>query len=189
MLCYAPIKQHGKFPASKKLTKNLATLNYLSVTTFTKFNMTTIDNLVSEFQNRVGKRTTKTTATFIADFKTVVAAFLEKESKEKKTSSSKGKKDESDKKLNTWARIWVSTKYGGKTRFPDDYTRIKEEAEASGNKLTSFQILSKLRTELEEEEGRERWEEWYKWVQEENTDAPEDPPTDRTARQPKKEVK
>jgi hypothetical protein len=146
--------------------------------------MSDIDYLVSEFKKQIDQRVTqKTTSTFCTDFKTVVSLFLERQTNGKKV---KGKKDEVDKKLNTWARIWVSTKYGGKTRFPQDYQKIKEEAEESGDKKTSFQILSKLRTLLETEEDRVRWNGWYEWVQSENTGAPEEPPSDR---QPTKEVK
>ena len=148
--------------------------------------MTTIDTLVSEYEKLISKRTKKTTQTFIDDFKSVVTTYLKKSKATTKTGKTVGKRDDSDKKFNTWARIWVSTRYGGKTRFPEDYARIKTEAEESGHKLTSFQILSVLRTELEAEDDRQRWTEWVEWVQEENSDAPTDPPTDRQA---KKEVK
>ena len=150
--------------------------------------MTTLDKLVKEFEERIAARTKKTTPTFVEDFKTVISSYIAQESNAKKTQSkpSSSKRGDSDKKLNTWARIWVSTKYGGKTNFPQDYARIKEEAEAEGNKLTSFQILSKLRTQLETEESRQQWTEWYERVQRENPDAPTDPPTDRQA---KKELK
>ena len=141
--------------------------------------MTDIDTLVAEFEKLVAGRTKKTTQTFIDDFKSVVTTYLKKSKATTKTGKTVGKRDDADKKFNTWARIWVSTRYGGKTRFPEDYARIKTDAEESGNKLTSFQILSVLRTELEAEDERQRWTEWVEWVQSENPDAPEDPPTDR----------
>ena len=142
-----------------------------------------IDQLVAKFEAGVAKLEKKTTVTISNVFRTVVKDHLDTA---KPVSKSAAKKETSEKKLDTWPRIWVSKDYGGKKRFPEDYERIKDEAEKSGGKLTSFQILSNLRSLLESEEGRERWQEWYEWVQQEHADAPSDPPSDR---QPKKEVK
>ena len=142
-----------------------------------------IDQLVAKFEAGVAKLEKKTTVTISNVFRTVVKDHLDTA---KPVSKSTTKKESSEKKLDTWPRIWVSKDYGGKKRFPEDYERIKDEAEKSGGKLTSFQILSNLRSLLESEEGRERWQEWYEWVQQEHADAPSDPPSDR---QPKKEGK
>ena len=143
-----------------------------------------INKLVEQFEERVGKRSKKTTQTFIDDCKLVLTEHFSNTSK--KVTRGKAKQDDTKKKLNTWNHIWVSTQYGGKTRFVDDYERIKTEAEEKGTKLTSFQILSQLRSSLEAEDDQTRWTEWYEWVQKTNPDAPEDPPS---VRQAKKEVK
>jgi hypothetical protein len=147
----------------------------------------TVDRLVEQFEDLIGTHEKKTVATFIEDFRQVVGDYLKKKAAETKTATkTTATKEEGEKKLDSWPRIWVSKKYGGRTSFPEDYERIKDEAEKEGNKLTSFQILSHLRTLLEGEEGQKRWKEWYERVQEENDDAPRDPPSER---QPKKETK
>jgi hypothetical protein len=155
----------------------------------------TVDRLVEQFEALIGTHEKKTVATFIEDFRQVVGDYLKEAARKaattktpttKTTSTKRAPKEEGEKKLDSWPRIWVSKKYGGRTSFPEDYERIKDEAEEEGNKLTSFQILSQLRTLLEGEEGQKRWKEWYERVQQENDDAPRDPPSER---QPKKETK
>jgi hypothetical protein len=83
---------------------------------------------------------------------------------------------QSPSRPNTWARIWVSNKYGGRISFPRDYDLLKKEAEEAGKPLTSFELLSQLREKLASEEGQTRWKEWYERVQRENGAAPNSPP-------------
>jgi hypothetical protein len=147
-----------------------------------------IDKLVEQFESKISSREgKKTVQSFIDDCRSVLTEHCkELESKKGKTTAKKVTKSDDEKKLDTWNRIWVSKQYGGKTSFPKDYDRIKEEAEQSGGKMTSFQILSRLRTELEEEEDQTRWTEWYKKVQKDNDHAPKDPPTNRKPKEEKK---
>jgi hypothetical protein len=138
------------------------------------FNIADIDVLVERFEKTIDSRSKKTRSTFIADFRTVVKDYIQIQLRELELS------DDSDGECrpSSWNRLWVSQEFGGKQYFPKDYQRIKKAAQQAG-KANSFQILARLRSELEEEDGQERWQEWYQWVQETHPNPPTDPPMAR----------
>lgn len=89
--------------------------------------------------------------------------------------------DDGEKKTpSTWNRILTSKDWGLKSRFAEDYEKIKSEKGG-----TSFQIISLLRTMLEGETDRTRWNEYVSWVQESLSSAPSDPPSERKAKEVK----
>ena len=141
-----------------------------------------VDEVTAKFLRRMSDIPKKTMTLTEEAFRATFAEHLERQSKP----SSKSVKPDVGKKLDTWPRIWVSTMYGGKTYFAEDYARVRASAEAGGNKAGNFQILARLRTELEGEDGRERWLGWVKWVQSENSAAPETIPSDRQPKVVKK---
>ncbi len=159
------ISTKGKFTTQKKLTENQMGEKLRKV-------KMSIDSIVTKFEKDVKSLDKITISNLSKLFRTAIEALP------KRASADPKKKEEKEKKLNTWARLWVSKDYGGRQRFPEEYDRIKSET-----KKTSFQILSDLRTLVESDD---RWKEWYEWVQLEYPDAPRDPPS---ARQPKKETK
>ena len=147
-----------------------------------------IESLVNKFENALrGHKGPKTLDVTLGYFKEIVSSVISEigssgdSAKVGKKSVSKSKVEDGEKKLpSTWNRIITSKDWGLKSRFPDDYDRIKKESGA-----TSFQILSLLRTELEGEPERLRWNEYISWVQENLSSAPSDPPSDRKPKEVK----
>ena len=76
-------------------------------------------------------------------------------------SSTGGRKNATGKssdEVKLWTKLWVSSAYGGKKHFPEDYERIEK---ANQVKTTSFTILKQLR--YGSEADRPRWKKWYKF--------------------------
>ena len=116
-----------------------------------------VRQLVQQFETQLNAHEgRKTTEVFVETCQKVLTEHFKSGVKKKKsaTGGTEGTTgDNAEKRLDQWPKIWTSSQYGGKTRFEEDYQRIKRD---SGEK-NHFKILSLLRDELEKADGGRRW--------------------------------
>lgn len=140
---------------------------------------TTVDyfrEIVTPFVEQVMKQLEESNSSDVSQKETKAKAKAKTKTTRKKTSTKSSDDEKSTPR--TWNQIFLIKEWGFKQRFPEDFERIEKELkqDANGKRITSLSVISKLRTELEEEKDQTRWLEYINWVKENLDSAPTESP-------------
>lgn len=147
--------------------------------------------LMVEYTNRINSNNKKkTTQMFLDECQDMLTEYFKHAENTKNSLTNQSTNFDPVKNTKTkkqvenynWNDFWNSDQYGGRHSFPDEYQRILN---ASGEKkLTHFQVLSSLRTELENEPDQIRWKNWWTTIQNQvNTASKQQPLPRKTKKQ------